>query len=78
MVGNVWEWCCDWRNRAYDAWSPLTNPHGPEPGERLRILKVAVAVWLFAMHGIRIILGQASVSARSSPPGSGGASCFRN
>jgi len=38
MLGNVWEWCMDWFDCSYYAWSPSTNPKGPRIGEE-RVLK---------------------------------------
>jgi formylglycine-generating enzyme required for sulfatase activity len=32
MSGNVWEWVNDWDSNTYYAWSPLTDPPGPEAG----------------------------------------------
>lgn len=34
LSGNVWEWCWDWQDRHYFAYSPKDNPRGPESGFR--------------------------------------------
>jgi formylglycine-generating enzyme len=34
MVGNVWEWCWDWRSNGYYAVSSDTDPTGPDTGTR--------------------------------------------
>ena len=38
MIGNVWEWCSDWRVVDYYASSPSTDPQGP-PTSDLRVVK---------------------------------------
>ncbi len=40
MIGNVYEWCSDWHSPDYYQRSPLTDPPGPEQGER-RVLRGA-------------------------------------
>ncbi len=34
LSGNVWEWCWDWKDRHYYAYSPKDNPKGPDTGFR--------------------------------------------
>ena len=32
MHGSVWEWCRDWYDKEYYAWSPMDDPAGPPDG----------------------------------------------
>lgn len=38
VTGNVWEWCADVFDRGYYARSPVTDPRGPDRGDR-RVLR---------------------------------------
>jgi formylglycine-generating enzyme required for sulfatase activity len=44
LVGNVREWCWDWRGDSYYAESPAADPRGPESGT-MRVIRGGA--WIF-------------------------------
>jgi formylglycine-generating enzyme required for sulfatase activity len=52
MVGNVWEWCHDWRDANFYSSSPYDNPHGPDSGS-VRILRGGSWIHYDFEHALR-------------------------